>query len=270
MMPGGRPISVRSENARLQMHDTLTRNLSERYFENSSSSSSSSSTSQPEIRELQDFDNLVNLVLEQCAEDTRFADPAICRRFVEQRLHLELLELQDKLEDEAERHIEPFNEQEELRKQYCLSEERRKDAEDAENARWRQWCEENPQKPPPRHVSAVQNEVDRQQKRLERLERKLTQSYLEEERAAQAAARNARLAAEPPVRRIEAPWKINREASSGFKTGSGPAAAAAESERQLRHSHRTASAATPRSASRTRRSVRFELGVPEGRGAART
>ena len=123
-------VDALSENTRLKAHATLTRNLSERYGESSSSNGRAGSDAGDEatMRELQDFDALVNQVLEQCVDDTRFADPALCRNFVEQRLRLELLELQDKHEEEAESHIAPYDEQEERRKQYCLAEERRKDA----------------------------------------------------------------------------------------------------------------------------------------------
>lgn len=258
MLPGGRPRSTRSERARLLAHEILSRNLSECYGEGSGTASSSahypdlsaecyskntstvSGTSHPASDgDVQQFDALVNQVLAQSADDIRFADPALCRKFVEQRLHLELLEIQDRLEDEAERHIQPYNEQEERRKRYYQAEERRKDAKDAENERWRQWCKDHPQEPPPRHVSAMQNAAARQQKRLERLERKLASSRGTTTGIDSA----ARGEDETPVRRVEAPWKLNKAA-----TAKPPSPA-----------HVPARLESHRSPPNIRRSVRFDI-----------
>ena len=132
------------------------------------------------------------------------------RRFVEERLRLELMEKIENEKDQAEQHIQPYDAQEARRRQYCLSEERRKDHEDLEAARWAQWCRDHPQDPPPRYVSAMQNEVRRQERRLQRLERAITRPYAE--LAAEEAALRAAHQQEPAsaVRRIEVPWKQGR------------------------------------------------------------
>ena len=194
----------RTESARLRIHDSLTRGFEEKY----GCSSNQSNGSHPAAlgpSEVQDFDALVDAVMADCASTTIHADPQLCRRFVEQRLHLELLELQEAQEDEAEKHIQPFNEQEVRMQRYARALERQKDAEDAERERWRAWCREHPQDPPPRHVSAMKSEVQRQQRKLERLGRKLTQPYLEE--AAAEAARKQKMDDSLTPRRIEASWK---------------------------------------------------------------
>ena len=208
---------ARDEQARIQAQLSFTRSMSAHYSSEQvqysldchsphelGSSSSSMANIPPE--ELGAFDALVDSILKESDVAQHVSDPTGCRRFVETRLYMSLLEAQEDAGDEQEAHIRPFDAQAARRRRYCIEEERRKDAEDEAAAQWQEWCKLHPQNPPPRRLAAARGEVQRQNRRLRRLEAEITKPHLERE--AEMRARSAKKAEEPWVRRVQVPWKM--------------------------------------------------------------
>ena len=150
--------------------------------------------------ELREFDALVAAALKSV--DTRHADPAMCRRFIVDRLRLHILELQEDMHDAREQHIVPYNPQEVRRRRSEAVEAVRLQDEAEERREWQQWCRENPPRYPERRLASARNEIHRKTRRLQRLEHALTKAYLEAEARPPPP--------EPWVKRVEVPWKMKR------------------------------------------------------------